>query len=182
MSKLTAKQQAFVNEYLIDLNATQAAIRAGYSKKTAREIGAENLTKPIIAQEIDKAMAKREERTQIDADYVLKRLVAIDEMDVADILDSAGNFKPIKDWPKTWRTTLSGLDLQELMLGETESVIRKIKWPDKVKNLELIGRHTSVSAFKDVVEQKSVSVVRKIDKNTSAEEAATIYQELIKGG
>ena len=69
--KLTDKQQAFVNEYLVDLNATQAAIRAGYSEKTANVIGPENLAKPCIAEAIQKAMQERAGRTEINADYVL---------------------------------------------------------------------------------------------------------------
>ena len=68
---LTAKQQRFVDEYLIDLNATQAALRAGYSGKTSYSIGQENLNKPEIAQIIQKAMDERSQRTEITADYVL---------------------------------------------------------------------------------------------------------------
>ena len=75
MANLTPKQQRFVEEYLIDLNATQAAIRAGYSEKTAKSIGQENLTKPDIQKAIEEAQNKRQEQTQIDAAYVLKRLV-----------------------------------------------------------------------------------------------------------
>lgn len=71
MSKLTAKQALFCKEYLIDLNATQAAIRAGYSKNTACAIGTENLRKPNIAIFIQEAMAERSESTGITADYVL---------------------------------------------------------------------------------------------------------------
>lgn len=74
MPKLTAKQARFVDEYLIDLNATQAAIRAGYSPKTAKEIGAENLTKPNIAQALAEAQAKVSERVEITQDMVLKGL------------------------------------------------------------------------------------------------------------
>jgi len=70
--KLTDKQAAFCREYLRDLNATQAAIRAGYSKKTARQTGTENLSKPAVSTYISKLMAKRNERCEIDADYVLK--------------------------------------------------------------------------------------------------------------
>ncbi len=71
MNKLTAKQERFVAEYLIDLNATQAAIRAGYSEKTAQMIGSENLSKPIISAAVAAAVAKRTERTEITQDYVL---------------------------------------------------------------------------------------------------------------
>lgn len=75
--KLTPRQAAFIREYLIDLNATQAAIRAGYSERTARKIGHENLTKPDIAAAIAQAQAERAERVQIDADEVLAHLTAI---------------------------------------------------------------------------------------------------------
>jgi phage terminase small subunit len=70
--KLTAKQEMFCLEYLIDLNATQAAIRAGYSRKTATDIACENLAKPNIQERIAIAMAERIESTKIDAAYVLK--------------------------------------------------------------------------------------------------------------
>lgn len=71
MAGLTPKQQTFVREYLVDLNATQAAIRAGYSAKTAGAIGDENLKKPEIAQAVQAAMDERAQRTEITADYVL---------------------------------------------------------------------------------------------------------------
>jgi phage terminase small subunit len=71
---LTNKQKMFVKEYLIDLNATQAAIRAGYSADTAKEIGYENLTKLHIVTEIQEALDQRAERTDIGADYVLKTI------------------------------------------------------------------------------------------------------------
>ena len=77
MAKLTPKQKAFVDEYLIDLNATQAAIRAGYSTKTARKIGQENLTKPDIQTEIQKRIKDRKKRTEITQDFVLNELYAI---------------------------------------------------------------------------------------------------------
>jgi phage terminase small subunit len=71
MPKLTAKQQRFVDEYLIDLNATQAAIRAGYSAKTAGQIGEQNLKKLEIQQAITERNEARQKRTEIDQDYVL---------------------------------------------------------------------------------------------------------------
>lgn len=147
--KLTAKQEMFVSEYLKDLNATQAAIRAGYSEKSASRIGVELLNKTQVASAIADSKAKRLKETKVDANYVLKRLIEIDEMDVCDILDGTGNFKPITEWPLAWRRTISGLDIQELMVGEVETVMRKIKWPDKVKNLELLGKHIDVQAFKE---------------------------------
>ena len=77
MAKLTAKQQRFCDEYLIDLNATQAAIRSGYSKKTARKIGQENLTKPDIKEYIDKRMEEKEKSLIADQDEVLRYLTSV---------------------------------------------------------------------------------------------------------
>lgn len=150
---LTDKQEMFCREYLVDLNATQAAIRAGYSVKTANRTASENLSKPDIQNRIAELKLQRNEDVGIDAAYVLKRLVEIDRMDVLDILLPNGELKPIKDWPKTWRTTLSGIDVTE-MSGDTPGFIKKIKWPDKVKNLELLGKHISVQAFSDKLETK----------------------------
>ena len=154
---MTPKQEAFVREYLIDLNATQAAIRAGYSEATAYSIGQENLNKPEIAAAINEAQADRAERTQINADYVLNRLVEIDNMDVLDIVDDNLNLKPVHQWPRVWRRYLSGFDVAEMFEGrgddrEMTGILKKIKWPDKVKNLELLGKHVGVQAFKDRVE------------------------------
>lgn len=87
MSKLTDKQKRFVEEYLIDLNATQAAIRAGYSEKTARQIANENLTKPYIQEEIQKAKAERAERTKISADRVVQELAHIAFDDIKNYLE-----------------------------------------------------------------------------------------------
>nr|WP_164508640.1 hypothetical protein [Halomonas aestuarii] len=72
-------------------------------------------------------------------------------MDVIDILNDDGGLKPIRDWPKVWRTTISGLDLSELWEGHGDErqlvgLLKKIKWPDKPKNLELLGKHVAVQA------------------------------------
>lgn len=151
MSKLTNKQEAFCREYLIDLNATQAAIRSGYSEKTAKDIGCENLAKPNIQEELQELMRARNKSTQIDASYVLTRLKEIDELDVIDILnDDLDGFKRLSEWPKSWRTSISGIDIQTVISGGDEPIeklVRKIKWPDKTKNLELIGRHVNVKAW-----------------------------------
>jgi phage terminase small subunit len=152
MSELTAKQQAFVNEYVIDFNGAQSAIRAGYSERSAKELAADMLTKPNIQSAIAQAIEDRSKRTKIDADYVLKRLGQIDEMDCADVLNDDGSLKMVRDWPKIWRQMISGIDVTE-MSGEGGAIVavKKIKWPDKVKNLELIGKHVDVSAFREHV-------------------------------
>ncbi|MDT0134447.1 MULTISPECIES: terminase small subunit [Providencia] len=173
---LTDKQEAFCREYLIDLNATQAAIRAGYSEKTANEQGSQNLVKLSIQKRIQELMNDRSERLEITADYVLNRLVEIDQMDVLDILHDDGGIKPIHEWPKVWRTSLSGMDLAEMFEskdGERDlvGIMKKIKWPDKVKNLEMIGRHRSVGAFVEL------SKTELTGKNGGPIETATLTKE-----
>ena len=85
---LTAKQKAFVREYLVDLNATQAAIRAGYSSNTATKIASENLTKPDIQKAVQAALKAREKRTEVTQDYVITKLREIVEKEASDGPDS----------------------------------------------------------------------------------------------
>lgn len=144
MAKLTPKQLQFCREYLIDFNATQSAIRAGYSEKTAYSIGVENLKKPEIQQEIERLQNERNQRLDVDADYVLKRLVEVDKLDILDILDDTGNFKPFSEWTKEWRLNISSFEVVETATG---GLVKKIKFPDKVKNLELLGKHIQVGAW-----------------------------------
>lgn len=98
-SELTAKQRQFVREYLIDLNATQAAIRAGYSQDTASAIGAENLRKPNLKAAIDAAMKIRGERTEITADRVLKELAKIGFADIRKAIKWQGTLVTEEDNP-----------------------------------------------------------------------------------
>ena len=77
MAKMTPKQKRFCDEYLIDLNATQAAIRAGYSKKTAQQMGTENLSKPVIKEYISARMAEKESELIADQDEVLRYLTSV---------------------------------------------------------------------------------------------------------
>lgn len=185
---LNAKQDMFCREYLIDLNATQAAIRAGYSVKTANRIAAKLLSKVDIQNRITELKNNRNDVLGIDAIYVLRRLVEIDQMDVLDILTSTGDLKPVSEWPKVWRTTLSGLDVVEMSAeGNTAALLKKIKWPDKVKNLELLGKHVRVQAFKEQVEQNvtathSIMPVPSCDNVDEWEAAAQKQQNEVLGG
>lgn len=166
---LTDKQEMFCREYLVDLNATQAAIRAGYSEKTAPVIGSENLTKPNVQDRIAELKGERNAKVEIDAAYVLRRLVEIDQMDVIDIIKDDGGLRPVTEWPKAWRTTLNGLDVSTTITNfdetTTENILKKIKWPDKVKNLELLGKHIDVQAFKEKIEHSGeISLIDRIQE------------------
>ncbi|MGL4674599.1 MAG: terminase small subunit [Wohlfahrtiimonas sp.] len=148
-SKLNDRQELFCLEYIKDLNATQAAIRAGYSPKTAQQISSRLLLNIVIQNRIAELQDKRSNELEVDARYVLNRLLEIDQMDVKDILNGDGTVKPVFEWPKVWRTSLSGVDVLELASGDDPSILKKIKWPDKVKNLELLGKHININAFSD---------------------------------
>ncbi|ECD1688536.1 terminase small subunit [Salmonella enterica subsp. enterica serovar Newport] len=154
---LTAMQEAYAQEYTkCPENQTQAAINAGFSPNTAAVKASVMMRDERIQKRIAELMEERNKRLRVSADYVLLRLVEIDQMDVIDILNDDGTMKPIREWPKIWRTTLSGFDLSSTIMNmdETsiETILKKIKWPDKVKNLELIGKHVDVNAFKERLE------------------------------
>lgn len=180
MAKLTDKQELFAREFIKDLNATQAAIRAGYSEKSSRNQGARMMANDDILTRIAELKADRNEEVGVDAAYVLKRLVEIDQMDVLDILLANGELKPIKDWPKTWRTTLSGMDVTEIA-GDAPGLLKKIKWPDKVKNLELLGKHVDVQAFKENIKTEVTGANGGpiVTADMSPEEAAEKYKDLM---
>lgn len=156
---LTAMQEAYCQSYIqTPENQTQAAINAGFSHKTAHVKASIMMRDERIQKRIAELMEERNKRTRVSADYVLMRLVEIDQMDVIDILDDEGGLKPISQWPKVWRTSISAVDINRIRMAmkddeeDIESTLQKIKWPDKVKNLELIGKHVDVNAFKERLE------------------------------
>ena len=132
--KLTPKQNSFVDEYLIDLNATQAAIRAGYSRNSARQIGVENLSKPVIAAAVAKAKRERAEATKIDAEYVLKRLHQIVERCLQEVKPAlhSKTRQPMKD--------------------EDGNALYTFNAAGANQALALLGKHTDVAAFRDHLE------------------------------
>jgi phage terminase small subunit len=140
MAKLTSKQQRFVEEYLIDLNATQASIRAGYSVDSAKEIGSENLSKPNIQEAIAKEMAERSKRTGINQDRIVMELARIAFVNPNNLINT-------KD--ASIKANASEDDLaciQSVKVKSTKSANgamteREIKLNDKMKALELLGKH-----------------------------------------
>jgi phage terminase small subunit len=153
---LTAKQRRFVEEYLVDLNATQAAIRAGYSARTARSQGQRLLTNVDVESALSEAQAARSEQIGIDAAWVLKRLVDEADADLADLYDGDGSLRPVHEWPDIWRKGLvAGLDVEEIRAdGAVIGHVRKLKLSDRIKRIELIGKHVDVQAFREQVEHK----------------------------
>jgi len=149
---LTPKQQRFVDEYLVDLNATQAAIRAGYSPKTAKQAGHEALTKPDVQAAVSAAQEKRSQRTGITADVVLGELLRLARVDIGEAFDESGNLLPVRDMPEDVRRAIAGIDVAEegprLRMNEDGTVdeppvttVRKVRFWDKRGALELLGKH-----------------------------------------
>ncbi|EAA9058600.1 terminase small subunit [Salmonella enterica] len=157
---LTAMQEAYCQSYIkTPENQTHAAINAGFSPNTAAVKASVMMRDERIQKRIAELMEDRNKRLRVSADYVLMRLVEIDQMDVLDIIDDDGGLRPISQWPKVWRTSISALDINRIQMamkgdGEDsiESTLQKVKWPDKVRNLELIGKHVDVNAFKERLE------------------------------
>lgn len=152
-------QEAYCQSYIkTPENQSQAAIDAGFSPNTAAVKASVMMRDERIQKRIAELMEERNKRMRVSADYVLMRLVEIDQMDVIDILDDEGGLKPISQWPKVWRTSISAVDINRIRMAmkddeeDIESTLQKIKWPDKVKNLELIGKHVDVNAFKERLE------------------------------
>ena len=159
---LTLKQQRFVDEYLIDLNATQAAMRAGYSAKTANEQGARLLANVHISRAVSQAVAAQSERTGITADVILGELLRLARVDLADAYEESGKLKPVREMPEDLRRAIAGVESDEIWewveddegerRRELVGFTRKVKFWDKTRSLELLGKHLKL--FTDVVKHE----------------------------
>lgn len=143
---LTAKQQRFVQEYLIDLNGKQAAIRTGYSVKRAEVTASELLATRKVSEAIDAAMAAREQRTEITQDRVLKELARVAFFDIRKIYNQDGTLKSPHEMDDDAAAALAGIDVTEEYAGrgdarELVGYTKKAKIPDKVGALSLAMRH-----------------------------------------
>lgn len=137
---MTPKQKQFIKEYLIDFNAAQAAIRAGYSKKTAKEIGSRLLTKPHIRGAVNAEIEKRAKKTDITAERILKELARV----------AFANMGTIATWNESGVSFTPKEQLSEDALATVQSVKEttnehggslEIKQHDKLRALEMLGKH-----------------------------------------
>lgn len=138
---LTVRQQKFVDEYLLDLNATQAAIRAGYSAKTAQEQSARLLSKVIIQEAVADARSKQQVRTGISADRALKEAARLAFFDIRKLCNASGNPIPIQDLDDDTAAAIQGLELSSEKDGEAFTTVRKYKVADKNAALERVFKH-----------------------------------------
>lgn len=157
---MTAKQKRFCEEYLIDLNATQAAIRAGYSPESAQQIGAENMSKPVIRARIDTEMAERSRRTGVNADRVVQELAKIAFVKATDIIDP--NTATVRDSAtEEDKACIASVKFKSSSGENSDSVEREIRMCDKLKALELLGKHLGM--FTDKVNVSGGGVVQIVD-------------------
>lgn len=157
---LTPKQEQFCNEYVVDLSGTNAALRCGYSPKTAGSQSSRMLRNVNICKRIRQLVEERNKRTKINADTVLIELLKLAKSDVRKLFKENGALKEIKDLEDDIAPCISSIEIDELFEGsgfERRQVgfTKKIKLWDKTKALELLGKHLAL--FIDRVEEKSES-------------------------
>lgn len=143
---LNEKQRLFCAEYLVDLNATAAAIRAGYSTKTARSIAQELLVKPEVIAKVQVLMDERSKRTEVTADRVITEVARLGFADLRKLFNAQGGLLPVNDWPDEVAAAVASVEVDELFEGFGENrhqigYTKKVKLWDKGKALELLGRH-----------------------------------------
>lgn len=141
---LTPKQRRFVSEYLVDSNATQAAIRCGYAKKAARQTGAKLVSIPAIRSAIETGTQKAVEKAELTAERILEEIRRIALYDPRKTFDDAGNLKPIKEWGDDEAASVAGYEVVKRNMtagdGVTDTVAR-VRHADKLKALDLAARH-----------------------------------------
>jgi len=146
---LNARQEMFANEYIIDLNATQAAIRAGYSSRTAASIGSENLKKPEILVRVKELKDKRAEKLELDAFWVLERL--------KNISDRSMQAEPVMEWDSAEKTMVESGEYQFDSQGANRAT-------------ELIGKHIGMFDPKLQLQMKMLEVqIKKIEKDLTTD-------------
>lgn len=165
MAGLSDKQRRFVEEYLVDLNATQAAIRAGYSEKTAGQAAFNLFKKVEIQNAISEAQNARSKRTQITQDRVLQEFAKIGFSDIRSLFTEDGNLRPLSALDADAAAALSSVEVVTKNLGDGEvEYVHKIKLWDKVGSLTQIGRHLGM-----FVDKTEVRTVKKIEDMTDEE-------------
>ena len=150
MDELTPKQATFVREYLVDLNATQAAIRAGYSAKTADVQGPRLLGNVRVATAIQQSMDERADKTGITAERVLNEIAKLAFANLQDFYNANGSLKEITELP---RDVAAALSSTKVNLTEA-CAVQEIKLHDKKGSLELLGRHLKLFTDKQEVTGK----------------------------
>lgn len=162
MTKLTDKQERFCNEYIIDLNASQAAVRAGYKKKSAAVIGAQNLLKAYMQERIAVLQEPILKEQNITKERVSLEMARLAFNDPRKAFDSNGLMLPVKEWPDEVAAAISSIKVTETEINEDVTVqVKEIKFWDKGKQLDLAARHLGMLNDKLTIVNKVVKLNRK---------------------
>lgn len=154
---LTDKQKRFCEEYLVDLNATQAAIRAGYSEKTARSIANENLTKPDIQNYIQELQKEISDRNKITVDECVSLLSNLARFDIAECYDEHGSIKDIHSIPKEHRLAIEAMETEELFADKNIiGHIKKLKTGNRKTAIDMLMKH--LGGYEKDNSQKSANI------------------------
>lgn len=139
---MTDKMVKFCEEYLIDLNASQAIIRAGYSDKNTDVTGAQNLVKPSIARYIAYLREKQSKRTEVTTDRIIAEYAKIAFQNMGDVLDPDGKMKNLNEWSRDDLAAVSEIT-EDIIGGDTEGPVtkRKVKMVDKQRALDALSKH-----------------------------------------
>ena len=159
---MTPKQKAFVDEYLIDLNATQAAIRAGYSSKNADKIGHELLGKTRVSESISQAMAERSRRTGISQDRVIRELAKIAFVNASDVIDPE-DASVLVDAAREDLACIQSVKVKQMTGEKGDMTEREVKLADKLRALELLGKHLGMWTDKLELEGEDLNLNITID-------------------
>jgi phage terminase small subunit len=178
--KLTPKQERFVAEYLIDLNATQAAIRAGYSARTAEWQGPQLLGKTHVSTALQEGKAKRSVRTEITQDRVLQELARVAFFDLRNLYRPDGSMKQPHELDDESAAVLAGIDVVEMAGGmkidseqgaqHVPMYVKKAKIPDKVAALSLCMRHLGMLVEKHQVTGPGGGPIQAVSVNMTPEQ------------
>lgn len=138
--------ELFALEWLKDLSVTRAGRRVGYAESTLNSQGRNLLNHPVVQATITRELADRKKRLSIEADFVLRELLAVASADIAEAFDDKGNLKPLHEIPLEVRKAIAGVETFEEYAGKGEQrqavgQTRKLKWWDRLKALELLGKY-----------------------------------------
>lgn len=164
--KLVEKQKRFCQEYIVDYNGTQAVIRAGYSTNNPSQMAWELLEKPLVQEYFKALQSKQQERTGINADMVLQGLLRVANLDPRKLLDNDGTLKPISEWDDDSALSVASIEFAALARPDGESIAKtiKVRNNDRMKALELLGKHLGIF-HPDSVVNNNINLIIDSDDN-----------------
>ena len=177
--KYTDMEKLFVAEYLVDFNKTQAAVRAGSKAKNPKTIGFEMYLRPHIRAAIDWHIEQRFSLAEVTSERVIRETAMVAFADMAPIFNDDGSVRPFIEWPEHCRRAVAGMDIDELFEGVGDSreqvgITKKFRQWDKMKGLELLGKHLKMWTDKVEVSERPKVVVRRY---TGRNKTATAPEE-----